>query len=63
MRSTMQDDQLTIDAIRRHVVAVHPDGEVVTATADGSRTRSYAELGERTWNMVQHSLSIMGAVG
>ena len=48
MRSTMQDDQLTIDAIRRHVVAVHPDGEVVTATADGSRTRSYAELGERT---------------
>ena len=47
MRSTMQDDQLTIDAIRRHVVAVHPDGEVVTATADGSRTRSYAELGER----------------
>ncbi|MEN8708077.1 MAG: fatty acid--CoA ligase [Nocardioides marinisabuli] len=48
MRSTMQDDQLTIGAIRRHVVDVHPDGEVVTATPDGSRTTSYGALDERT---------------
>ena len=47
MRSTMQDEQLTIGAIRRHVTAVHPDSEVVTATADGVRRQSYAELGER----------------
>ncbi len=47
MRSTMQDDQLTIGAIRRHVTSVHPDSEVVTATPDGSRRRSYAEVGER----------------
>ncbi|WP_323793405.1 AMP-binding protein, partial [Nocardioides sp.] len=47
MRSTMQDDQLTIGAIRRHVTSIHPDAEVVTATADGTRRRSYAEVGER----------------
>ncbi|ANH39790.1 Long-chain-fatty-acid--CoA ligase [Nocardioides dokdonensis FR1436] len=48
MRSTMQDDQLTIGAIRRHVVEVHPDGVAITATEGGSRSRSYSELGERT---------------
>ncbi len=48
MRSTMQDDQLTIGAIRRHVVEVHPDGVAITATDGGSRSRSYSELGERT---------------
>ena len=39
MRSTMQDFPLTIGTILRHGSEVHGDGEVVTATADGSRTR------------------------
>src|SRR4051794_10037096 len=47
MRSTMQDFPLTIDAVRRHVTQVHPDGLVITATAGGSRSQSYADLGRR----------------
>ncbi len=47
MRSTMQEEELTIGALRRHVAAVHADGEVVTATAEGTRRRSYAEVVER----------------
>ncbi len=47
MRSTMQDFPLTIGAILRHGTAVHPHSEVVTATADGTRSTSYAELGRR----------------
>ena len=47
MRSTMQDEQLTIGAIRRHVERVCPDAEVVTATADGTRSRTYGEVVER----------------
>ena len=45
MRSTMQDYQLTIGAILRHGVDVHGDGELVTATSEGSRKQSYADLG------------------
>ncbi|MGZ6788047.1 MAG: fatty acid--CoA ligase [Nocardioidaceae bacterium] len=48
MRSTMQEFPLTIGAILRHGTEVHPDSEVVTATADGSRSRSYGELADRT---------------
>ncbi len=47
MRSTMQDVQLTIGMITRHGTTVHRDSEVVTATADGTRSMSYAELGTR----------------
>lgn len=47
MRSTMQDFPLTIAGILRHGIAVHPDSEVVTATADGMRSMSYADLGRR----------------
>ncbi len=47
MRSTMQDFQLTIGTILRHCTEVHGDGQVVTATADSSRTESYAEIGRR----------------
>jgi len=47
MRSTMQEFPLTIDAVRRHVTQVHPDGQVITATAEGSRSETYAELGRR----------------
>src|ERR1700759_4234034 len=47
MRSTMQEFQLGIGAILRHGTTVHGDAEVVTATADGSRSRTYREVGER----------------
>ena len=62
MRSTMQDDQLTISAIRRHVASVHPDGEVVTATSDGTRRRTYAELGERVGRLA-NALRALGIDG
>jgi fatty-acyl-CoA synthase len=45
MRSTMQDVPLTIREITRHGTSVHRDSEVVTATAEGSRSMSYGDLG------------------
>jgi len=47
MLSTMQDFPLTIGSILRHGTTVHPTSEVVTATTDGSRAISYADLGGR----------------
>jgi fatty-acyl-CoA synthase len=47
MRSTMQEFPLTIGAILRHGTEVHGDGRVVTATADGSREQTYADVGRR----------------
>lgn len=62
MRSTMQDVQLTIGAILRHGTEVHSDSEVVTATADGTRRSSYAEIGRRCaqWANALRSLGIDG---
>ena len=54
MKSTMQDYQLTIASLMRHGTSVHPDSEVVTATADGSRSTTYAELGKRTAQRSAH---------
>ena len=62
MRSTMQDDQLTIGAIRRHATSVHPDSEVVTATDGGSRTRTFAEVGERVGRLA-NALRSLGVEG
>ncbi|GLZ08741.1 long-chain-fatty-acid--CoA ligase [Actinomadura sp. NBRC 104412] len=47
MRSTMQDFPLTLTSIMRFGVDICGDSEVVTWTGDGSRRRSYADLGER----------------
>ena len=47
MKSTMQDAQLTIGSVMKHGTTVHADSEVVTATADGTRSQTYAELGTR----------------
>ena len=47
MRSTMQESPLTITSILTHGTTVHHDSEVVTATADGMRSQTYAQLGER----------------
>jgi fatty-acyl-CoA synthase len=47
MRSTMQEVPLTIGAILRHGTEVHGDGRVITATPDGSREETYADMGRR----------------
>ncbi|QBF47677.1 fatty acid--CoA ligase [Janibacter limosus] len=62
MKSTMQDDQLTIASLVRHATRVHPDSHVVTATADGSRSITYGELGGRVARLAGglRSLGITG---
>ena len=62
MRSTMQDFQLTIGTIMKHGTSVHQDSEVVTATADGSRRSSYAEVGVRAAQLA-HGLRSLGITG
>jgi fatty-acyl-CoA synthase len=47
MRSTMMDVPLTVTAIMRYGSTVYGGREVVTATEDGTRRRSYAEVGRR----------------
>ena len=62
MLSTMQDSPLTIGALMKHGTSVHADSEVVTATADGSRRISFAELGSRAARLANalRSLGIEG---
>jgi fatty-acyl-CoA synthase len=62
MRSTMQDFPLTIGAILRHGTSVHPRAEVITATATGSRSHTFAELGGRVAKLANglRSLGIDG---
>ena len=62
MKSTMQDAQLTIGSLMKHGTTVHADSEVVTATADGTRSRSYAELGRRAAQLA-HGLRSLGITG
>jgi len=59
VKSTMQDAQLTIGSVLEHGTTVHADSEVVTATADGTRDRSYAEVGRRTAQLA-HGLRGLG---
>ncbi|KAB2344807.1 long-chain fatty acid--CoA ligase [Actinomadura rudentiformis] len=47
MWSTMQDFPLTITSIMRYGTDVFGASEVVTWTGDGTRRRTYAEVGER----------------
>ena len=62
MRSTMQDAPLTIGSLMKHGTTVHADSEVVTATADGTRSQTYAELGRRAARLANglRSLGIDG---
>ncbi len=62
MRSTMQDFPLTIGSILRHGTQIHGDSEVVTATPDGSRRTSYAEVGRQAARLANglRSLGITG---
>jgi fatty-acyl-CoA synthase len=48
MRATMMDTPLTVSAILRYGTTAYADSEVVTATADGLRRRSYREVGARS---------------
>src|SRR6478735_11319670 len=59
VKSTMQDAQLTIGSLMKHGTTVYTDAEVVTATADGVRRRSYAELGRRAAQLA-HGLRGLG---
>ncbi len=62
MKSTMQDAPLTISSVLRHGTTVHRDSEVVTATADGIRRRTYAEVGRRAAQLA-HALRGLGIDG
>ena len=62
MRSTMQEFPLTIAGVLRHGTQVHGDGQVVTATADGSRSESYAEVGLRAARLA-NALGALGITG
>ena len=62
MRSTMQDFPLTIGGILHHGTTVHADSEVVTATPDGMRSMSYADLGRRTARLA-NALRGLGITG
>ncbi|HQV91873.1 MAG TPA: AMP-binding protein, partial [Phycicoccus sp.] len=62
MRSTMQDAPLSITSILKHGTTVHHDSEVVTATADGMRSETYAELGARAAKLA-NALRRLGVTG
>ncbi|MGA8248147.1 MAG: long-chain fatty acid--CoA ligase [Nocardioides sp.] len=62
MKSTMQDVPLTIGRLLEHVTRVYPDTEVVTATEDGSRRRTYAEVAERAGRLA-NALRTLGVDG
>ncbi len=62
MQSTMQDAPLQIAQILRHGSTVHGDAEVVTWTGDGSRRRTYAEVGRRCARLA-HALRGLGVDG
>ena len=62
MRSTMQDVPLSIASILTHGTSVHHDSEVVTATADGIRKQTYAELGARAARLA-NALRRLGVEG
>jgi fatty-acyl-CoA synthase len=62
MRSTMQDVPLTLSRLLDHMRLVHPEAEVVTATPDGTRRRTYAEVAERAGRLA-NALGGLGVDG
>jgi fatty-acyl-CoA synthase len=58
----MQDAQLTITSVMQHGTTVQGDSEVVTATADGTRRRSFADVGRRAAQLA-HALRGLGIEG
>jgi fatty-acyl-CoA synthase len=62
LKSTMQDAQLTISSVMTHGTTVHSDSEVVTATTEGTRSRTYADVGRRAAQLA-HGLRGLGIDG
>jgi fatty-acyl-CoA synthase len=62
MDSTMQTFPLTITGILEHVTGVHGARTVTTATGDGYRRCSYAELGRQAAQLA-HALRRLGITG
>ena len=62
MRSTMQDVPLSIRQLMTHGTSVHAASEVVTATPEGSRRRSYGEVGYRAARLA-NGLRSLGVTG
>ncbi|BBZ12494.1 long-chain fatty acid--CoA ligase [Mycobacterium branderi] len=62
MYSTMQNFPLTITAILRHATSVHGARRVTTATGNGYRQCSYAELGRQAAQLA-HALRKLGITG
>jgi fatty-acyl-CoA synthase len=59
MRATMMDTPLTISAIMHYGTTAYADREVVTATPDGVRRRTYREIGRRSAQLA-HALRSLG---
>src|SRR6202161_2953170 len=62
MYSTMHDFPLTITAILRHACHVHGARKVTTATGDGYRDCTYAELGQHAAQLA-NALRRIGVTG
>ena len=62
MKSTMQAVPLTVTMILQYGTQLHAEQRVITATADGYRETSYAELGRRTAQLA-HGLRKLGVTG
>ena len=62
MYSTMQSFPLTITAILRHATHVHGARKVTTATGDGYRANTYAEIGHQTARLA-NALRRIGVTG
>ncbi|GGL11505.1 fatty acid--CoA ligase [Nocardia jinanensis] len=62
MKSTMQQVPLTVARLLRHAVTTHPTARVVTATATGTRTSTFADLGVRSARLA-NALRALGIDG
>ncbi|WP_370616489.1 long-chain fatty acid--CoA ligase [Mumia sp. Pv 4-285] len=62
MRSTMQDVPLSLSRILRYGTTAYADATVVTATADGTRSRSYGDVGRRAARLA-NALRDIGITG
>src|ERR1700690_3434750 len=62
MYSTMHSFPLTITAILRHATSVHGARKVTTATGDGYREHTYAELGQHAAQLA-NALRRIGVTG
>lgn len=62
MRSTMQEYPLTVGAILRHGTETHGDARVITATATGTRSMTYAEVRVKAAQLA-NALKTLGITG